>query len=110
MILKNLNSGLLITSELKIADSFLDQLLGLLQKKNKAMLFFTNFGIHTFGMKNSIDVLILNNQNIVVKIEKNLKPNRVFFWNLKFNKVIELPAKTIAKSKLKLGDKLIILK
>lgn len=110
MILKNLTSGSLISSELKTADSFLDQLLGLLQKKHKAMLFLTRFGIHTFGMKNKIDVLVLNNQNITVKIKSNLKPNRIFLWNPKFNILIELPEGALKKSKTKLGDRLKISK
>jgi uncharacterized protein len=92
----------------KLANSFLDQLLGLHRKSNpRTLIFKTRFGIHTFFLKESIDVIILDSGLIVVKIA-TIKPNKIFFWNPKYDTVIELPKGFIKKSKLKLGDNVVI--
>jgi uncharacterized protein len=81
-----------------------ERIRGLIGKnKPQALLIKTHFGIHTFGVKFPIDVLILNNKNIVVSIKENLKPNRIFLWNPRYEKVIELPQGTIKKSRLKIN-------
>ena len=77
---------------------------GLIGKKPEPILLKTRFGIHTCGMSYSIDVVILDRNNIVRKIKENLLPNRLFFWNPLFDTVLELPAGTISKLKLHIGD------
>ena len=97
-----------IAENILIPTSLLDQSLGLLKyKKPRAILFKTRFGIHTIGMKYAIDVLILDKNNKVAAIKKNLKPNKIFLWNPKFQTVIELPSGTIEKTKTQLQDKLL---
>lgn len=84
-----------------------DRITGLIGAKKAYPVFLnTRFGIHTFGLKFNIDVIILNKKNEVVKTAGNLKPNRVFFWPLLYNKVLELPAGEIKKHKIRIGDKL----
>ena len=73
------------------------------EKKAFPVLIDTRFGIHTFGLRFPIDVLILNNSNTVVKMKQGLKPNRIFIWNPIYNKVIELPKNEIKKRKIKIG-------
>jgi uncharacterized membrane protein (UPF0127 family) len=68
------------------------------------LLFNTRFGIHTFGMRFPIDVVILDANNMVVAGKENLQPNRLFFWNPKFNTVIELPIGTIQQNKIEKGS------
>ena len=58
-------------------------------------------GIHTFFMLSPIDVVILDESNRVVKIAKSLKPNRLFFWNPRYENVLELAAGTINKNKMR---------
>lgn len=80
---------------------------GLINSENPYPIFFkTRFGIHTFGLNFPIDVLILNNENKVIKIAKNLKPNRILFWNFRFNIVVELPEDMTRKMNIKLGNKI----
>ena len=87
--------------------SLRDRTLGLLQyDKPIALIFHTRFGIHTFGLKYPIDVIILNKDGKVVKIRENLQPNRIFLWNPRYAKVIELPEETIRRLKTKVGDQL----
>jgi uncharacterized membrane protein (UPF0127 family) len=98
----------LLAKQVVIPKSLLNQSLGLLKYKNPvAMILSTHFGIHTFGMHYAIDVLILDNDNFVVATKQNLKPNRIFLWNWKYKSVLELPARTIERSKTEIGDTII---
>jgi len=69
-------------------------------KKPHPLLLRTRFGIHTFGMKFPIDVIILDKENRVVALRKNVKPNRLYFWNPMYNTVLELPLGTIEEKKI----------
>lgn len=92
MKLINLTQKQTITSQLVVAETWLDATIGLLNKpKGTAMLFHTSWGIHTFGMKYPIDVLILDGKMKVIKIKRYLKPNQLFFWNPIFSNIVELP-------------------
>ncbi|MFA5933107.1 MAG: DUF192 domain-containing protein [Microgenomates group bacterium] len=104
MILENVTQKTIVYPNIEIASSFFDQLLGLLQHTKQAMLFYTRFGIHTFGMNRKIDVIVLDQKWKAAKIKKNLPSNSLFFWNPKLNIVIELPSGTINKSKTEIGN------
>jgi len=109
MILKSLTTGKIICKDLKIARSFIDRMFGLLIKTNpRNMLFKTRFGIHTFFLKEPVDVIVLNQDFKVVTLKKNLKPNRFFFWNPGYFNVLELPTGTISKFKIEPNQKLLI--
>ncbi len=109
MILKNFSNGKIICKDLKIASSFADRMFGLLIKKNPgSLLFNTRFGIHTFFLKEPIDILILDKNFKVVKIKQSLKPNRLFFWDPKYYLVIELPRGAITKSNIRQDQTLLI--
>lgn len=78
---------------------------GLIGQETIHLIYFkTRWGIHTFGVKKPIDVLILDNNMRVVKIKKNLKPNRLFFWDPRFRHVIETPHQFIDKNNIDVGD------
>lgn len=103
----NLKNGNYLSKDAKEMKSFLDLVLGLLRKSNpRSLLFKTRFGIHTFFLKEPIDVIVLDRQFRVVKLRQNLQPNRLFFWNPKFTVVIELPSNTIRRSKTTVGDRI----
>ena len=81
----------MIQLRVKKAHSVLEKMQGLIGKdKAEAFLLETHFGIHTFGLRFPIDVLILNSKHRVVYLKKNLVPYRVFFWNPRFSLVLEL--------------------
>jgi uncharacterized membrane protein (UPF0127 family) len=61
------------------------------RKKILPLYFETRWGIHTFFVREPIDVLILDEENRVQVIKKDLKPWRLFFWNPRYGKVVELP-------------------
>jgi hypothetical protein len=81
---------------------------GLIGAETAVPIYFdTRWGIHTFGVKFPIDILILNNSNQVVKKAENLKPNRIWLWNPIYKIVLELPAGEIKRLRVKMGDKVL---
>lgn len=84
--------------KIKIADTYLKKLKGLQYLKN------INFGlfipkcnaIHTFNVLDSIDILVLDNQNKIIFVKPNLKPNSIYYVLNDINKtnILELPKKT----------------
>jgi uncharacterized membrane protein (UPF0127 family) len=89
------------------AKSLTQKTVGLTSFSNPhTLILSTRFGIHTFGMKFPIDVLILNTSNNVVAMKKNLTPNRLFLWNPKYATVIELPEGKIKASQTTIGDQI----
>ena len=84
---------------------FSDKLIGLAFKnKIEPAYLETRWGIHTFFVRKSIDVVIADDNFIVRKIVRNLKPWRILFWNPKYKKVLELPANYKKYSQIKIGD------
>ncbi len=89
------------------ADKFSEKCVGLIGKDDKTFLYLeTRFGIHTFGMRHKIDVLILDEKNTVRKIKKGLSPNRFFFWNPVYRKVMEMPSGSVMMKSIQPGDKI----
>ena len=95
------------TIKVKILKSQKDLTIGLINHiKPEPVMLLTRFGIHTFGLSFPIDVVILDKGGIAVKLKKNLKPNNVLFWPVKYNKVLELPSGLIKKYRIKIGSKI----
>lgn len=87
--------------------SYMGKVFGLIGKKEpESLLLKTRFGIHTFGVRFPIDVVILDRQNTIVTIKEHVSPNRIFFWNPLFDTVLELPSGSIEQLKLRKGIKL----
>ena len=80
-----------------------DKSLGKIKYKDENIFFNTRFGIHTFGIKEKIVVVILDN-DFKIKIIKEVLPNRLFFWNIKYKNVIELNKDS--NTDFKIGDKI----
>lgn len=77
-----------------IAKSFKDKLIGLMGKKNinYGLLIKNCKSIHTFFMFENIDVLLLDEENRILMINRNIKPNRILiFKNKKRTNILELP-------------------
>lgn len=74
--------------------SFKQRLLGFMFKKtsNYALIFPKCNSIHTFFMKMNIDVIMCDNDNNILYIYNDLKPNRIILPKRKIKKVIEVPA------------------
>ena len=106
-MIKNITKNKILAENEHFASSLFDKTLGLLKSDiNKTFILQTRFGIHTFGMKKEIDIIIINKHKKIVKMKQSLQPNRIFLWNPQFDLVIELPKKSIEKSKSEIGDTL----
>lgn len=89
----------------KRLDSIPQKAMGLLGSKVARTVYFkTRFGIHTFFMRYPIDLIVLDRQNKVRVLKQKVLPNRVVLWSPKFQSVLELPAGTIEKNGIKVGD------
>ena len=72
------------------ATSFKDKLIGLMNKKNidYGLLIEDCKSIHTFFMLENIDVLLLDKNNRILMINRNVLPNKiVIFKNSNITKV-----------------------
>lgn len=78
------------------------------EDKPRRLLLKTRFGIHTFGVKFPIDVVILDKNYYVRKIKKSLGSNRICFWNPAYPIVLELPVGDVKRLGLCLGNKVVI--
>lgn len=72
--------------------------------KDLGVFMKTHFGIHTFFVAKPLDIVILDKNRKVKRLEKKLKPGKLFFWNPIFNSVLELPQGSIDKLEIKKGD------
>jgi uncharacterized membrane protein (UPF0127 family) len=65
-------------------------------------------GVHTIGMKFTIDVIGLDKNHKVIKVWKRLPPYRLTTVHWKMSSVIELPAGRIDECEVQVGDVLSI--
>lgn len=74
------------------AKTYMQKLTGLIGKKNinYGMFFPGVSSIHTYFMKESIDVIGLNDAMIVTSIYENVKPNKILILK-NANHTLELP-------------------
>lgn len=90
--------------EIKIANTFLKKLIGLMFKKNidYGLLIPNCKSIHTFNMRKPIDVLLLDSNYMVLMINKNVKPNKIlnFYTKEKHPYILELPEGSSKKIKV----------
>ena len=93
--------------ELKECKSFYSRLLGFMFKKNinNALLFNKCNSIHTFFMKENIDVIMCDKDNIALFFYNNLPKNKIIWPKKNVKKVFETPS---GYFDIKIGNKLII--
>ena len=93
---------------IKKANTFYKRLIGLMGKKeiNYGLLFRKTNSVHTFFMKENIDIIGINKNNEVIFKAQNISKNQIIKINnkIKNTSVLELPKNT--SKKIKIGDKL----
>ena len=82
---------------IKEAKSFKERLLGLMFKKDiKEGLLFNNCrSIHTFFMKEPIDIICTDKKDNIIKTYKSVKPNKILIAPKNTKNIYELPKKTL---------------
>ena len=95
------------TFNLEIANTFFKKFLGLMGKKNiKTGYFFPKTkSIHTFFMKEPIDIIMINKDNKVVYYQKNVPKNKIIIKKKAYH-TIELPNNSI--DNININDELTI--
>ena len=78
---------------IKECKSFFDRFMGFMGKKNfnYGLLFNNCSSIHTFFMKENIDVIMLDKNNNILYTYNNLKKNKIILPKKNVVKTIELP-------------------
>ncbi len=110
----NATTGKKIASRLITADNVFSRMKGLLGRSSldpgEGLLIQPCKGVHTFGMKFPIDIIVLDNNNYVIAVSDNLAPNRLTPLYRRAAAVLELPAGTLASTTTSVGDKLEIIR
>ena len=90
-----------------IANSFKKRLIGLMGQKNiqKGLFFPKTRSIHTFFMKDNIDIIMINQNNRVIYYQKNLPKNKIVIKKKAYH-TIELPHNSL--NNININDQLII--
>ena len=85
------------------ANNFYLKLKGLMFQKNiNYGMYFTNTNkLHTFFMRENIDIIGLDSKNIICDIYQNVKPNKIIILKNSIH-TLELPANS--KNNYKIGD------
>ena len=106
----NITTGKPVGSQIGVADTSLSRLIGLMGKKQldagRGLLIRPSSGVHTFGMRFSIDAVGLDKSFRVIALWPDLKPFRISGISFKTHSVLELPAGQIALCQIGLGDQL----
>lgn len=105
----HLKTDRVIASNVKLADTFMSRLIGLMfvkeMKGMDALLLVPGNSIHNCFVRFAIDVVFLDKENKIVKIIRGFKPWRFTRIYFSANKVLEMAAGTLI-SEIEEGDKL----
>jgi uncharacterized membrane protein (UPF0127 family) len=108
----NQTRGTAVGESVELASTSLTRLWGLLGRRGMEAgggLWITpSSGVHTMGMRFSIDVLGLDKDMRVIKVWHDLAPYRVTSVSMKMRSVIELAAGQIRERQIEVGDVLAI--
>jgi len=106
----NVTRGSVIAERVTRADGFWARLIGLIGRRSldagEGLWLIPCNGVHTFGMRFPIDVLILDRDRRVLRVLSALRPWRLCLPAPGGHSAIELPAGTIAASNVRVGDQL----
>ncbi len=112
MLIKNITKKRVIAAKYKICDDSFSKFIGLmLSKQHKKTLIFKFkkeqiISLHMLFVFYPIDVLFLDKSKIVVDKKENFKPFTFYSSKKKATYAVELPEKTISRTKTKMGDKI----
>jgi uncharacterized membrane protein (UPF0127 family) len=104
-------SGVKIATQVRVAETFTERLVGLLKHvslgQEDGMLFTSSGSIHTLGMRFAIDVLFLDRHMRVLKAASAVRPWRAVFAPSGTEFVLELAAGKIAAAAIGTGMRLL---
>jgi uncharacterized protein len=101
-----------LATEMRLANTHLSRLRGLMWTAPARFAFGQGLwivpchGVHTWGMRFSLDLVYLDGDNVVVHLEENVKPWRFSAIRMDTSTVLELPCHTVWNSGTKIGDQI----
>lgn len=107
-------TGKVLASKVEFADTFWRRFRGLMFRhkfpRGSAVLFKLSkpgrYGIHMFFVRFPIDLLYIDSRFVVVELRRRLKPWRTHKPKAIANYLVELPAGTISRLRVKTGHKI----
>ncbi len=112
-MIKNKTKHKILCQEQKILRSVFSKAIGLMFSKriiDKGLVFVFDkqmkVDLHMFFVFFPIDVIFLDEDKKVVDLKKEFRPFTIYLSKEKAKYIIELPEKTIDKSKTEIGDKI----
>lgn len=111
LIARNTSRGTVVADRVGVAMTRAERAVGLLSRTGlepgEALWIIPSRGVHTWGMRFTIDVLALDEEGIVIDCVSNLKPWRVRLPRKGTAGVLELPAGRLAESGTGLGHRIL---
>ena len=101
-----------LASDLRVADTHWMRLKGLIGTRvddfscGQGLWIVPCQGVHTMLMQFPIDVLYLDENNIVLHVEENVRPWRLTPIRTRASSVLELPGRTLFSSGTEVGDEI----
>ncbi len=104
----NATKRTLLADDVKVARTFLERSIGLLNRENlknkEALVLPSCQCIHMFFMKFSIDVIFMGKDDKIIGMADHVNPFEVSPFFIKAVTAIELPAGTIETTRSEIGD------
>ena len=110
MMLRNVTTGQVIATDVRLAERWGERLLGFLNRKhvetNEGLWFPDCAIIHTVGMQIPLDVIFVDEENRVLRALRNVARNRLFVACRKASATIELGEGALDGCDVLIGDRM----
>jgi uncharacterized membrane protein (UPF0127 family) len=112
LVARNTSMNTLIADRVGVAATRAERAVGLLSRSSlepgEALWIVPSRGVHTWGMRFTIDVVALDEAGTVIDCVSNLRPWRVRLPRRGTAGVLELPAGTLAASRTNVGHTILL--
>jgi uncharacterized membrane protein (UPF0127 family) len=109
---RNVSLNTVLADRVDVAATRAERAVGLLSRTGlepgEALWIVPSRGVHTWGMRFTIDVLALDEEGNVIDCVSNLRPWRVRLPRRGTAGVLELPAGTLAASHTSMGHRIVL--
>jgi uncharacterized membrane protein (UPF0127 family) len=106
----NATRGTVMGERIRVAETGLTRIVGLLGETGltpgDGLLILPSSGVHTWGMRFAIDVVVLDNDWRIIAVQPEMRPFRMTRLYWKAAGVLELPPGTVKDTSTSVGDEL----
>lgn len=101
-----------VATHATVADGYFSRLVGLLgttarwARPGNGLWIVPSHGVHTIGMLYALDLIFLDRNLTVVRVEEHVRPFRISKVSLKADSVLELPVHTVFRTETRVGDQM----